>query len=195
MNRQTDATAPWQGRSMGLNRLRSALAGLVVVMVLMSCVKIGPAATPGLRSPSVTAGQPSGPPGTSAGLRAGYGNTRADWVGVWRGREPDISGYSDTVTVLDADGTFSTQSMNLEFGSVVTIWGQWDVSNLSGTPFLRFAVEGHEPSEWCGPVQCSAIIVPTGAARHFRFITTDEVLLRDQDCTASYCEVLSTRST
>lgn len=169
------------------DRMRSCLIGIVMALVLVGCASGGPAGTP---TPTIVVPPVRSPAG---GVPVGYGTERADWVGVWSGREPDISGYSDTVTVLQADGSFSSQSSNATVGSLVTLWGQWDVFNLTGTPFLRFAVEGHEPQEWCGPLGCNAVIVPTGMTRYFRFVTTDEVLMRDETCADPSCEVRYTR--
>lgn len=160
-------------------------AGLTFVMVLSTALATLAGCTPGNFQPEQT---PLPTESADGGGLASFGLQRADWEGVWSGREPDVVGYSDVQTVLMSDGTFSSQSRNAEAGTLVTVTGQWEIFNLTDGPMLRFAIEDFEPKEWCGPLGCVAIQVPTGQSRYFRFLDRDTVILRDPSCDSAACE-------
>ena len=123
------------------------------------------------------------------GAFVNFGLQKADWEGVWTGRQPGVIGDSDVQTILMADGTFSSQSRHVESGTLVTMTGQWDIFTLGDAPMLRFAVENFEPKEWCGPLGCVAIHIPTGQSQYFRFVDSNTVILREPGCGSTACEV------
>ena len=141
------------------------------------------------RAPEVT---PSADEPSPAGID-GFGLQRADWEGVWNARQPGVLGDSDVQTVLMIDGTFSSKSQHVETETLVTTTGQWDIFTFGGSPMLRFAVEDFEPKEWCGPLGCVAIQIPTGQSQYFRFIDTNTVALREPSCDSVACEVIYRR--
>jgi hypothetical protein len=123
------------------------------------------------------------------------GLDRRAWIGVWRGSQPDLVGYSLIENVLMPDGTFTSQSRNDAAGTYLTLWGQWDVLTFTDRPTLRFTVEGHEPNEWCGPLGCQAVMVPTGISNYFEFVDADSVLIWDPTCQEAACRVVYERVT
>ena len=160
------------------------------LMALAGCVQIGrqPLPTP---APSAIDHFTPRPQPTQTPDHGGLGNfglQRADWQGVWSGREPDAFGYSDVQTVLMGDGTFSSQSHNAEAGTLVTVTGHWEIASLPEGPLLRFTVEDFQPKEWCGPLGCVAIQVPTGDSRYFTFVDRNTVILRQPNCDTA-CDV------
>jgi hypothetical protein len=122
-----------------------------------------------------------------------FGLQRAHWEGVWSARQPGVLGDSDVQTVLMIDGTFSSQSRHVESGALVTTTGEWDIFTIGDRPMLRFAVEDFEPKEWCGPLGCVAIQIPTGQSQYFHFTDRNTVILREPSCESDACEVIYRR--
>lgn len=129
----------------------------------------------------------SGSGGGSLG-GAPSGLDRADWVGIWRGQEPDVVGTADVETTLQADGTFSSLARSERAGTVTRMWGNWEIR--SGDPaLLRFTIKGHDPTQFCGPLGCTPVLAPAGVTWAFRFIDRNTVALRGSGCASTGCEV------
>lgn len=150
------------------------------------------APNPPTQVPHVT----SAPKG-SGSATGGNGNTgsnvptgleKSDWAGIWHGRVPDSFGISDVEMIFMADGTFSEQFVNASANYMLTITGQWDVFTFSGRPMLRFAVENWEPKEFCGPLGCSPVTIPTGMSEDFKFKDATHVIIIQPDCRGTGCE-------
>jgi hypothetical protein len=90
--------------------------------------------------------------------------------------------------IFMADGTFSEQFVNASANYMLTITGQWDVFTFSGGPMLRFAVENWEPKEFCGPLGCSPVTIPTGMSEYFKFLDAAHVIIIQPDCSGTGCE-------
>lgn len=129
--------------------------------------------------------------GSLGGVPSGL--DRADWLGVWRGQEPDVVGTADVETTLQPDGTFSSLAKSARAGTVTRMWGDWAVR--SGDPaLLRFTIKGHDPKQFCGPLGCTPVLAPAGVTWAFRFIDRNTVALRGSDCASASCEVTYRRA-
>jgi predicted small lipoprotein YifL len=117
----------------------------------------------------------------------------SDWIGVWRGQEVNEFGVAQSETVLMSDGSFANQTSNPQFGSLVTSWGTWQIV-AAADPFLRFDIDGHEPTEFCGPVTCTPVLMPAGVSQLFVFLDRDTVDLWTSDCASATCRVTYTRA-
>ena len=170
---------------------RTAVAATLAGLVLLGCAGTVPGGT---RSPSTPPIVPptaaTDPPGQGG---APDGLDRQAWVGVWRGEQPDLVGRSQIETVLMANGTFTSQSTNEQAGTYLTVWGEWDILTFTDRPTLRFTIEGHQPDEWCGPLGCQTVMVPTGISNHFEFVDRDTVVLWDPLCEGADCRVVYQR--
>jgi hypothetical protein len=122
-----------------------------------------------------------------AGGGAPDGLNRSDWVGTWRGDVADSFGISQVETVFEADASFNNQVSNPGANYLLTIWGQWDVLTFADGPVLRFTVEGWDPREFCGPVTCTAVSIPTGVSQRFQFLDHDTLVLTTPNCSGPTC--------
>jgi hypothetical protein len=120
------------------------------------------------------------------------GLDRSHWVGIWHAEVPDGFGVSQVEMILQANGKFSEQTTNASANYQLTVTGEWDIFTFTDRPMLRFTVTNWEPKEWCGPLGCSAVNIPTGMSEYFAFIDATHVQITQANCTSA-CESVYTR--
>lgn len=143
------------------------------------------------KPPSTFPPVPSDPPPTVG--PAPMGLAAGDWIGVWTGEEINEFGVAAAETVLMADGSFTNLTIDPSFGSAVRLWGTWRIV-AGAEPFVRFEIEGYEPTEFCGPLGCTPVRRPPGVSQQFVFLDRNTVLLWTSDCSSASCKVTYTRS-
>lgn len=126
-------------------------------------------------------GAPLGGAGGGAG-GGGGGGAGGSFVGVWRTSYYDpFGGYTEAEMVLQSNGNFSKQSA-AAIGSLVTITGPYSV-DFPSAGMLRLTIYHGEPTEFCGPVQCTPIEYPAGEVYTYQFLDNNTLQLTDFYCT------------